>query len=525
MCEHAGLEPNSSTADADASVVLNALSHFLEQLKTTRTGHLILKPTSEIDEKTLQTIQAMDTLDAKSTAIVRETAKEATPLLLPSHKDAITYECPTLCSAIDTWKGHHDANALARREQEKLDAAAPGRGHSTEVEKLERRLKQQEKALEGFAKKIEKQQAIGHAIQEHWTHVETILQQAREAVEKQGWKPVLKGLKENPWVDSGNAADRTMMVRLPDENGEPGQVFTMYLDDSVHQNAQRYFESARKQKDKTSGATSALADTQTAFKRAQKKEAKQKASGRMQTVRRSKRLWFEQHRWSMISGGHLLVGGRDAKGNDSIVKKHLSGSDMYLHADIHGAPSCSLRASQGFAIVEEPYGQIPPGVPSYKLVDKLGDERINDEKLQEAATLALCWSRAWNGGGAHGTVFAVKPAQVSKSAQTGEYVGKGAFIVRGQRQWFKDLDVQMGIGLVAINGVPLLMGGTVSSIKERCERYAILSPGQTKKEQLANRIYKATGLRTDDVLSVLPGASDIIEDIGVFSAFKAQEEE
>ena len=97
--------------------------------------------------------------------------------------------------------------------------------------------------------------------------------------------------------------------------------------------------------------------------------------------------------------------------------------------------------------------------------------------------------------------------------------------MRGQRQWFKDLDVQMGIGLVAINGVPLLMGGTVSSIKERCERYAVLSPGQTKKEQLANRIYKATGLRTDDVLSVLPGASDIIEDIGVFSAFKAQEEE
>ena len=57
-------------------------------------------------------------------------------------------------------------------------------------------MKQQEQALEGFAKKIEKQQAIGHAIQEHWTHVETILQQAREAVQKQGWKPVLKGLKK-----------------------------------------------------------------------------------------------------------------------------------------------------------------------------------------------------------------------------------------------------------------------------------------------------------------------------------------
>ncbi|MGB0780632.1 MAG: ribosome rescue protein RqcH [Candidatus Poseidoniaceae archaeon] len=525
VCEHAGLEPNSSTDDADASIVLNSLKHFLEKLNASRTGHLILKPTEEHDEKTLDALLAMDALDAKATTTLRETAVEATPLLLPSHAIARSFECASLCSAIDAWKGHHDANALARREQEKLDAAAPGRGHSTEVEKLERRLKQQEQALEGFAKKIEKQQAIGHAIQEHWTHVETILQQAREAVEKQGWKPVLKGLKENPWVDSGNAAERTMMVRLPDDDGQPGQAFTLHLDDSVHQNAQRYFEAARKQKDKTAGATAALEDTKVAFKRAQKKEAKQKASGRMQTVRRSKRLWFEQHRWSMISGGHLLVGGRDAKGNDSIVKKHLSGGDMYLHADIHGAPSCSLRASQGFALVDEPYGQLPPGVPSYKLVDKLGDERINDEKLEEAATLALCWSRAWNGGGAHGTVFAVKPAQVSKSAQTGEYVGKGAFIVRGQRQWFKDMDVQMGIGLVAINGVPLLMGGTVSSIKERCERYAILSPGQSKKEQLANRIYKATGLRTDDVLSVLPGSSDILEDVGVFSPYQSQEEE
>ena len=525
VCEHAGLEPNSSTKNADASLVLNSLSHFLSELNSSQTGHLILKPTTEYNDESLEAIKGMGTLDAKSSTIVRETAREATPLLLPSHSSAISYEFPSLCSAIDAWKGYHDANALARREQEKLDAAAPGRGHSTEVEKLERRLKQQQKALEGFAKKIEKQQAIGHAIQEHWTHVETILQQARDAVQNQGWKPVLKGLKENPWVDSGNAADRTMMVRLPDEEGQPGQAFTLHLDDSVHQNAQRYFEAARKQKDKTTGATSALADTEVAFKRAQKKEAKQKASGRMQTVRRSKRLWFEQHRWSMISGGHLLVGGRDAKGNDSIVKKHLSGSDMYLHADIHGAPSCSLRATQGFAPVEEPYGQLPPGVPSFKLVDKLGDERITDEKLEEAATLALCWSRAWNGGGAHGTVFAVKPAQVSKSAQTGEYVGRGAFIVRGQRQWFKDLDVQMGIGLVAINGVPLLMGGTVSAIKEKCQRYAILSPGQTKKEQLANRIYKATGMRTDDVLSVLPGASDILEDIGVFSAFKSDEEE
>ena len=92
--------------------------------------------------------------------------------------------------------------------------------------------------------------------------------------------------------------------------------------------------------------------------------------------------------------------------------------------------------------------------------------------------------------------------------------------LRGQRQWFKDLDVKMGIGLVSINGVPLLMGGTPERIKQLCQRFAIISPGLTKKDRLANRIYKNTGLMTDDILSILPGASEIIEDNGIFSPVK-----
>ena len=41
-----------------------------------------------------------------------------------------------------------------------------------------------------------------------------------------------------------------------------------------------------------------------------------------------------------------------------------------------------------------------------------------------------------------------------------------------------------------------------------------------KKDKLANRIYKNTRLMTDDILSVLPGASEIIEDHGIFSKIK-----
>ena len=523
VCALAGFEANIDTQEVDAGKIHEALQSLLTDLAETRVGYLLLKPTSEESVSELEKKAQSHTPNGDRDRFYEKYANEATPTLLPNHQKAAKASFPSLCQAVDAWKGAHDAMALARREAEKLDIAAPGRGHSTDVERLERRKAQQEKALEGFSAKIEKQQMLGHTIQNNWTHIESLLGQLSEAVEEKGWSQIKKDSKQIPWIVSVNPAQRTFVTILPDEDGQPnGPQATLSLDETVHQNAQRHFEAARKQKDKTSGAVQALEDTVLHLQRAVKKEAKQQASGKLNKVKRSKRLWFENHRWSMLTGGHLLVGGRDAKGNDSIVKKHLSGADMYLHADLHGAPSCSLRATQGFAVDQHKPAHIPEDVPAFRLIDKLGDERITTEKLEEAATLALCWSRAWAGGGAHGTVYSVKPAQVSKTAQTGEYVGKGSFIVRGQRQWFKDLDVQMGIGIVAINGVPLLMGGLPETIRSLCQRFAILRPGITKKEQLANRIYKNTGLMTDDVLPVLPGAAEIIEDYGIFSPAKSR---
>ncbi|RPG77313.1 MAG: fibronectin-binding domain-containing protein [Euryarchaeota archaeon TMED248] len=521
VCELAGVKPNSETKGVSSEEILSALHSLLDDLANSRQGYLMLKPSEEFDEKGLK--EHISTLENNSIRdrFLETHANEATPTLLPSHSSMVKMEFDSLCKAVDAWKGAHDAGALARREAEKLDVAAPGRGHSTDVERLERRKAQQEKALEGFSVKIEKQQMLGHLIQDNWTHVESLLNQISEAVEKNGWKETKKASKEIKWIVSMDAAKRTFVTILPDENSQPnGPKVTLSLDETVHQNAQRHFETARKQKDKTKGAVEALENTTIELKRANKKEKKAEESGKIGKIKRSKRLWFENHRWSMTSGGHLLVGGKDAKGNDAIVKKHLSGQDMYLHADIHGAPSCSLRASQGFIIDEHRPAHIPEYIPAFKLVDKLGDERINDDKLLEAATMSLCWSRAWASGGGHGTVYSVKPAQVSKTAQTGEYVGKGAFIIRGKRQWYKDLDVKMGIGLVSINGVPLLMSGTPDRIKSICQRYAIISPGISKKDKLANRIYKNTGLMTDDILSVLPGSSEIIEDKGIFSKIK-----
>lgn len=524
VCELAQHEPNMNPAEADAKSIYSALKSLLDDLDSSDSGHLIVQLMDVDKESWEEEYEKLSMIEQHQW--LEQRAKEATPILLPSHAGKPQVSFPSLRQAVDAWKGSHDAHALQRREEERFDQAGPGRGQSTGAERLERRKAQQEKALSGFSVKIEKQQRLGHLIQEHWTHVESLLNQTKEAVEANGWDAVKKASKSIPWITSVNPSKREINIILPDEDNEPkGPQIMLELDATVHQNAQRYFQSARKQKNKTSGAVEALEETERQLKRAKKKEMKQKVSGKLNRLKRSKRMWFEQHRWGIVNGGHLIVGGKDAKGNDTIVKKHLSGSDMYLHADLHGAPSCSLRATQGFVLEERRPRHLPKDIPAYRLVDKLGDERINEDKLNQGATLALSWSRAWNSGGSHGTVYSVKPAQVSKTAQTGEFVGKGAFIVRGQRTWYKDLDVEVGIGIVAINGVPLMITGSPQEIRVMCPRYAVLRPGMVKKERVANQIYKITGLSTDDLLGVLPGACEVVEESGIMSAPAVTEEE
>ena len=46
----------------------------------------------------------------------------------------------------------------------------------------------------------------------------------------------------------------------------------------------------------------------------------------------------------------------------------------------------------------------------------------------------------------------------------------------------------------------------------------------TKKDQLANAIYRNTGLSTDDLLAVLPGACDVIDEHGMLTPPATEEE-
>ena len=513
-CSIAGLEEkvDSNSLDSDQRDSLEgAIQSMLAELSEGDGAMMWM-----VDSDSMQAWQAADNEAARDAASSGIT--EIAPFDLAYTDSGMMVEVASLSMAYDAVFGSHDAAAFIRREEELL--VDSGEDEGVKQAKLDRRAAQQRSAIDRFHERAAITQELGKAIQDDWEHVDSLLTQFNEAVASDGWEGVMDRIHDVPWIDNADPARQTIVAYLPDEDGEPGASITLEISKTVHQNAQRYFEEGRSQKSKAKGAQAALAGTEEAREKAEKRAAKDAAAGRLRARQRSKRFWFEKHRWAMLSGGHLLIGGRDAKGNDVVVRKHLSSHDLYFHTDLHGAPSCSLKLKDGLAPNQNPSEAIPEGVASLQIVQNLADgtedaRELSESLHSEAAQVTVCWSRAWGSGGAAAVAFHARPSQVSKTTESGESLGRGSFVVRGKRNWHRDLPLELAVGMAVVNGVPMPVSGTPATISEHCQRWVKVTPGREKKEAVANRISKATGLVQDDLLSCLPPGNCSVEDHGL----------
>ena len=515
ICASASLEENLKAKDLNdeqRDVLDTAIIGLLKELANNDSSRMWFE-NKEILEKWNKT-NDLNERDELSGEI-----KEISPIDLKYLDSKLSVEIDTLCSGYDAAFGSHDASAFIRREEEKLIEI--GQDEGEKKAKLERRADQQRNAIGRFLSQAAINQELGKAMQENWPHLETIMSQFNEAISKFTWQEVSEKVREIQWIDRLDPKKGTFVAFLPDEQGEPGASVTLYANKTVHQNAQRYFQDARTLKEKSKGARKALENTENAKSKQEKRRKKDVAAGRVRGIQRSKKFWFEKYRWAILDNGHIIVGGRDARGNDTIVRKHLNSNDLYIHADLHGAPSCSLKLKDGFTIMGD-ISESQNGIKSMQIAQNLG-EGVDDARgldgniIAQAAQIAVCWSRAWGSGGAAATAFHVRPSQVSKQTESGESLGRGSFVVRGKRTWHRDMNLEIGMGIGVINGVPLPVCGTIETISKIFEKWIKIIPGREKKESIANKIAKATGLIQDDVLASLPPGGCIIEDHGLMN--------
>jgi predicted ribosome quality control (RQC) complex YloA/Tae2 family protein len=515
LCKTAEIDSQKSTkeiidSDDEFERIFEGLMTLIGDLKNNNSGGYLSLKTEEI-EQTESEIENADGLLARDEIFSRLTF-EASPVKPLENENVLNIHFDSLNQAIDTWHGRHDSGATARRIHEKMLAEQP-KGMDTDADKLTRRLESQQKSLEKFDNEIEENRNKGLAIQENAQNIDYLIDQANQTINEYGWKEFSKKATELEYISKVDQKEKRIFMKLPNDVGN----VWISVENSAQLNAQVYYAKAKKVKDKSEGAREALIETKKLLKRAEKTESKRQESNQVTVIKRAKRFWFERHRWTIIDGMHLFVGGRDAKSNDTLIKKHMKKEDLYFHADLHGAASCISKLKIGFEIDSNPPPYLPSGIQSYRICDSMENSEFSNEAINQSANMALIWSRGWTGGGGAGTTFWVKPGQVSKTAETGEFVAKGAFIVRGNRNWIKGLEMKMAIGLICINGVPLLLGGTNEIVSTLCPRWAEIQPSRNKKDVFANLISKHSGLTTDDILPILPGPCELKEDHGLLS--------
>ncbi|KAL2150346.1 hypothetical protein VTH82DRAFT_8022 [Thermothelomyces myriococcoides] len=190
-------------------------------------------------------------------------------------------------------------------------------------------------------------------------------------------------------------------------------------------NAREYYEQKRSAAEKQQKT---VQQAEVALKNAEQKIAEDLKRGLkqekpvLQPIR--KQLWFEKFIWFISSDGYLVLGGRDAQQNEILYKRYLRKGDVYVHADMHGAPSVIVKNNP-----KTPDAPIPPST------------------LAQAGSLSVCCSSAWDSKAAMGAYW-VNADQVSKSAPAGEYLPVGSFMVRGKRNPLPPALLVLGFGLM-----------------------------------------------------------------------------
>ena len=211
-----------------------------------------------------------------------------------------------------------------------------------------------------------------------------------------------------------------------------------------------------------------------------------------------KKEWYEKYHWLITSSGFLAIGGKDASQNEAVVRRYLEDEDYFLHAEVQGAPAVVLKV-QG----KEP----------------------GEEDLREAAFLTACYSKAWKEGRGSVDVFYVRGSQVSKSPPSGQYVAKGAFIIKGKREYIKDVPLRLAIGVELKEGFPRVIVGPQELVERKSIAYAVLVPGDTEKRKVAQKLKRLwankledpelrgfiEGLREEEIMERIPGKSKVIK--------------
>ncbi|MGA2121922.1 MAG: ribosome rescue protein RqcH [Methanoregula sp.] len=403
--------------------------------------------------------------------LFRRVENARTPVIAARHCEPVdlwdsngTTAYPTFSEALEAF--------YPLTKAEKKSAARP------KIPKEDRIRLHQEAAIKKFDRSIAQAEEIVNAIYENYQFIARLITSLDTASRRLSWQEIEKHLK-----DAASPDAKKIITFYPGEAAvdvDIGKLVKIYVHEGVEQNAGRYHDVIKKFRRKKAGALVAM-KTIAVRKTARKRE-----------FIPLKKLWYHRFRWFVTSDGVVVLGGRDASQNEELVKKYMAGGDLFVHADVHGASVVVVKGKT--------------------------------ERMDEVAQFAASYSGAWRSGHFSADVYSALPPQVSKTPEAGEYISRGSFIVRGERTYYRNVPLAVGIGLM-LEPHAAVIGGPPSAITGKTKAYVELKPGQFEPNDVAKKVLRILKgkmpeedvkalkgiLNTDQVAAFTPpGGSDIV---------------
>ncbi len=427
---------------------------------------------------------------------------DVTPVPLVEYEHLHSESFDSFNAALDDYFFH------VQRESEVEGGEAKRPDFESEIQKHEHIIRQQEQAIEDFEADAEAEREKAELLYARYDLVDEVLSTVQAArADDVSWDEIRQTFREG--ADRGIAAAEAVV----DVDGSEGTV-TLEIDDTrvtvdastgVEKNADRLYQEAKRIESKKEGAMAAIEDTREDLADVkERRDAWEADDGDEEEpddaaddeptdwlaepsipVRQTEQ-WYEQFRWFHTSDGFLVIGGRDADENEQLVKKYLERGDRFFHAQAHGGPVTILKATG-------------PSEPS-KDVD------FPQSSLEEAAQFAVSYSSVWKDGKFAGDVYMVEKDQVSKTPESGEYLEKGGFAIRGDRTYFEDTEVGVAVGITCEDETRVV-GGPPTAIRPQAATSITVEPGQYAQNDIAKRLYREFKSRFADETFVRKVAS------------------
>jgi len=432
---------------------------------------------------------------------------DATPVPMEEREHLASESVEAFNTALDIYFYEFE-----QKGDEPIDPTADRPEFEEEIARKQRIINQQEGAIQQFEEQADAERQKAELLYAHYDTVDEVIKTIQSAREDDvPWDDIAATLERG--AEQGIAAAEAVV-----DIDESEASVTLALEDThvtvrvaegVEKNADRLYREAKRVAEKQDGALAAIENTREELAELEKQKKEWSAddtdtddavqepenidwTARTSIPIRRDEQWYEQFRWFHTSDGFLVIGGRNADQNEDIVKKYMDKGDLFFHTQAHGAPATVLKATG----------------PS----EAARDVDIPQRSRDQAAQFAVSYSSLWKNGQFTGDVYEVAPDQVSKTPETGEYIEKGSFVVRGDRTYYTDTPVGVAVG-IQIKPYSRVIGGPPAAITDQAEAILQLEPGQYAQNDIAKLCYRRFRKRFSDETFVRKVASaDLIQE-------------